>query len=406
MTDATLEGIEVLLGVSGGVAAYKAASLARGLVKLGAGVQVIMTPGATRFVQPAQFAALTGRPCYADTFEDVHRIVHVDVARRADVAIFAPATTNLLARFATGIADDIVTSAFTCLTVPTVIAPAMHTEMWLHAATQAAVTSLRERGAIIVGPGVGALAGGDVGPGRLEDEDVLLDAVVRAVGRDDRPLSGRRVLVTAGGTRERIDPVRFLSNRSTGRMGYAVAEAAARLGADVHLVTAPTVLADPSGVHMVHVESALDMHAAVMELAPTVDIIVKAAAVADFRPAALAPQKLKKDQMAGPDGAVSIALVPNPDILAELGAMPDLRAVLVGFAAETTDLEAHGAGKLQRKGADLIVINDVSRSDAGFGTDTNHAVILGRDDFRHDVPLTSKAELARTILELAITRLP
>ncbi len=400
-----LDDVEVLLGVSGGVAAYKAASLARGLKKLGAGVQVIMTAGATRFVQPAQFEALTGRPCYTDTFTDVHRIVHVDVARRADVAIFAPATTNLLAKMAAGIADDIVTSAFTCLTVPTVIAPAMHTEMWLHPATQAAVDTLVARGAVIVGPGEGELAGGDVGPGRLEDEDVLLDAVLVAAGRAERPLEGRRVVVTAGATRERLDPVRFLSNRSTGRMGYAVAAVAARRGAHVDLVAGPTVLPDPPGVTLTRVESALDMHRAVMALAPSADVIVKAAAVADLRPADVATQKLKKDRLTETDGVVQLSLVRNPDILAELGARTDLRAVLVGFAAETTDIEVHGRAKLERKDVDLIVINDVSRADAGFGTDTNHAVILGRDGFRHDVDLTTKTALAEVVLDLATARL-
>ncbi|WP_370326271.1 bifunctional phosphopantothenoylcysteine decarboxylase/phosphopantothenate--cysteine ligase CoaBC [Euzebya sp.] len=404
----SLAGREVLLGVSGGVAAYKAASLARGLKKLGADVQVILTGGATRFVQPAQFEALTGRRCYTDTFSDVERIVHVEVARRADVAIFAPATTNLIAKFAAGIADDLVTSTFTCLTVPTVIAPAMHTEMWLHPATQAAVRLLAERGATIVGPGEGELAGGDVGPGRLEDEDVLLEAVLRAAGRADHPLSGRRVVVTAGGTRERLDPVRFLSNRSTGKMGYAIAEAAAAVGATVDLVAAPTALADPPGVTTTHVESALDMHAAVMALAPAADVIVKAAAVSDFRPVAVSDQKLKKDAWTGSgaegDG-VTLELARNPDILADLGRRDDIDAVLVGFAAETTDVESYGRGKLESKGADLIVVNDVSQSDAGFGVDTNRVVILGRDGFRRAVDLASKRAVADVILDLAAERL-
>ena len=394
-----LSGLRVLLGVSGGVAAYKAASLARGLKKAGAEVQVIMTGGATRFVQPDQFAALTGRPAHTDTFTEVHRIVHVEVARWADVAIFAPATTNLLAKFAAGIADDIVTSAFTCLTVPTVIAPAMHTEMWLHAATQAAVATLAERGAIIVGPDEGELAGGDVGPGRLVDEPELLEAVARAAGRGSPgPLHDLRVLVTAGGTREAIDPVRYLGNRSSGKMGHAVAEEALARGARVTLVTTAGLPASP-GVEVVPVTTALEMHQAVMAHADTADIIVKAAAVADFRPATTAAQKIKKA-----DGVPVIELVPNPDILAELGALPDRRAVLVGFAAETTDVEAHGRDKLARKGADLIVVNDVSASDAGFATDTNRAVILGRDGGRREVDLVSKRALAGILLEEAAAR--
>ncbi|MGI9018845.1 MAG: bifunctional phosphopantothenoylcysteine decarboxylase/phosphopantothenate--cysteine ligase CoaBC [Euzebya sp.] len=403
MTD-PLSGCEVLLGVSGGVACYKAASLARALVKAGAGVQVVMTRGATQFVQPAQFAALTGRPCYTDTFTDAHQIIHVDVARRADVAIFAPATTNLIAKFAAGIADDLVSSVFTCLTVPTVIAPAMHTEMWLHPATQAAVELLEQRGARIVGPGEGELAGGDIGLGRLEDEEVLLQAVIDATGRHDHALSGRRVLVTAGGTRERLDPVRFLSNRSTGKMGYAIARTAAAMGAEVELVAAPTALLDPAGVHLTHVESAQDMHDAVMALAPQMDVIIKAAAVADFRPAVLARNKLKKDVLVA-DGNPRIELVPTIDILAALGRRDDLGAVLVGFAAETTAAEENGRAKLQRKNADLLVVNDVSQHDAGFATDTNRAVILGRDGFRQEVPLTSKSSLARVILDLAGQRL-
>lgn len=394
-----LSGLRVLLGVSGGVAAYKAASLARGLKKAGAEVQVIMTGGATRFVQPDQFAALTGRPAHTDTFTEVHRIVHVEVARWADVAIFAPATTNLLAKFAAGIADDIVTSAFTCLTVPTVIAPAMHTEMWLHAATQAAVATLAERGAIIVGPDEGELAGGDVGPGRLADEPELLAAVARAAGRGaPGPLQDLHVLVTAGGTREAIDPVRYLGNRSSGKMGHAVAEEALARGARVTLVTTAGLPAS-DGIEVVGVTTALEMHAAVMARAADADIIVKAAAVADFRPATTAAQKIKKA-----DGVPVIELVPNPDILAELGAMPDRRAVLVGFAAETTDVEAHGRAKLARKGADLIVVNDVSASDAGFATDTNRAVILGRDGGRREVALVSKRALAGILLEEAAAR--
>ena len=390
-----LSGVRVLLGVSGGVACYKAASLARGLKKVGAEVQVIMTAGATRFVQPDQFAALTGRPVWTDTFAEVHRIVHVEVARWADVAIFAPATTNLVAKFAAGIADDIVTSSFTCLTVPTVIAPAMHTEMWLHPATQAAVATLAERGAVIVGPDEGELAGGDVGPGRLADEPDLIEAVVRAAGRADGPLRGAHVLVTAGGTREAIDPVRYLGNRSSGKMGHAVAEEALARGARVTLVTTAALPASP-GIEVVPVTSALDMHAAVMARVVDADIVVKAAAVADFRPASTATHKIKKA-----DGVPTIELVPNPDILAELGAMPDRRAVLVGFAAETTDVEEHGRAKLARKGADMIVINDVSAHDAGFATDTNRAVILRRDGGRRDVALTSKRELAAILLEEA-----
>lgn len=388
----------VLLGVSGGIAAYKAAALARALIQAGASVQPILTDHATEFVGAATFEGLTGRPTYRGVLTDAHRILHVRLARDADVAVFAPATANLLAKFAVGLADDLVSSAFTCLTCPVVVAPAMHTEMWQHPATQANVDTLRSRGTRIVGPAEGELAGGDVGPGRLADVDELLGAVVAALTPPSGPLTGRRVVVTAGGTREPIDPVRFVGNRSSGKMGYRLAEEALRRGAVVDLVTAPTALTVPRGAGVHHVETAEQMRTAVRELAAKADVVIKAAAVADFRPARYHEQKLKKET----DDLATVQLEPTPDILAELGRDKHDRhggPLLVGFAAETDLEEERGREKLHRKGLDLIVINRVDATDAGFGVDTNRALLLVADGRRTDVPLTSKAELATVICD-------
>jgi len=393
-----LRGSRVLLGVSGGIAAYKAASLARGLVKAGAQVQVILTGAATEFVGAATFECLTGKPAHSAVFDDVHRILHVRLARDADVAVFAPATANIIAKFALGLADDLVSSVFSCLTCPVVIAPAMHTEMWQHDATQANVATLRSRGARIVGPDDGELAGGDVGPGRLADEALLLAAVAEALRPPVGPLVGRRVVVTAGGTREPIDPVRFIGNRSSGKMGYALAREAYRRGAVVDLVAGPTALEDPPGVAVHHVETAEEMRAAVLPLAVDAAVVVKAAAVADFRPAKYHEQKLKKDE----DDFAQVPLERTPDILAELGADTTAEAtgrVLVGFAAETDLEEERGRDKLHRKGLDLIVINRVDFADAGFNVDTNRALLLSGDGSRLEVPLTTKDRLAAVILD-------
>jgi phosphopantothenoylcysteine decarboxylase / phosphopantothenate---cysteine ligase len=389
-----LAGRHVLLGVSGGIAAYKSASLARALVKAGATVQALLTQSATQFVGPATFAGITGRPAYTGVFDEAHRILHIRLAREADVAIFAPATANLIAKMATGLADDLVSSTYTSLTVPVVVAPAMHTEMWLHPATQDNVALLQRRGVHIVGPDEGELAGGDVGPGRLVDEDVLLDAIAAALGGATGPLAGTHVVVTAGGTREPIDPVRYIGNRSSGKMGYAIAAEAARRGATVDLVSGPTALGAPPGVVHHPVETALQMRDAVTKLAEDADVVVKAAAVADFRPASYSEQKLKKDEI----DLSTISLQRNPDILSELGAA-DHRRILVGFAAETDLEEERGREKLDRKGLDLIVINRVDMADAGFNVDTNRALLLGKDGLRDEVPLTTKAQLATVICD-------
>jgi len=393
-----LAGRHVLLGVSGGVAAYKAAELARGAIRAGATVQAVLTEAAGRFVGPATFAGLTGRPAHTGLWSEPERLLHVRLAREADIAVFAPATANLLAKFAAGLADDLVSSVYTCLTCPVVVAPAMHTEMWQHLATQRNVARLVADGMRVVGPGEGALAGGDVGPGRMaEPVDILAvlgAALDRTAAAPAGPLTGLSVVVTAGGTREPIDPVRFIGNRSSGKMGYAIAAEARRRGARVALVSAPTALEPPADVEVTQVETAVQMREAVLGLAARADVVIKAAAVADFRPAVYAEHKLKKDS----DALASVALVPNPDILAELGARPG-HALLVGFAAETDLEEERGREKLHRKGLDLIVINRVDMADAGFNVDTNRALLLSRDDRRREVPLTTKAELARVILD-------
>jgi phosphopantothenoylcysteine decarboxylase / phosphopantothenate---cysteine ligase len=394
-----LTGLHVLLGVAGGIAAYKAASLSRILLKEGATVQVVLTTVGAQFVGPATFEGLTGRPVYQGVLAESHQVLHLRLAREADVAVFAPATANLLAKFAHGIADDLCTAVFLSVTCPVVIAPAMHTEMWQHPATQDNVAVLARRGARIVGPVSGALAGGDEGVGRLADEHEIVEAIAKTTHRVEGPLAGRRVVVTAGPTHEPIDPVRFIGNRSSGKMGYALAGEAARRGAVVDLVSGPTHLAAPAGVSVHHVETALQMRDAVIRVAEKAEVVIKAAAVADFRPARYHDQKLRKDV----DEVAEVKLVRNPDILAELGADKNGR-ILVGFAAETSldekgSEEERGRDKLHRKGLDLIVVNRVDRDDSGFAVDTNRAVLLGADGSRVEVPLTTKAGLARIILD-------
>ena len=393
-----LAGRHVLLAVSGGIAAYKAAALTRALIKAGASVQALLTPAAATFVGPATFEGLTGRRVPGDVFSGAGEVPHIDLAREADVAVFAPATANLLAKLAVGVADDLVTSTALMLSCPVVIAPAMHTEMWEHPTTRSNIATLRSRGVHVVGPDTGELAAGDVGQGRLAEEhdivSAVADALASARSADDSAFAGRRVIVSAGGTREPIDPVRFIGNRSSGKMGYALAREAARRGADVDLVAAPNHLADPPGVRLHHIETAEQMHDAIMRLIDDADIVIKAAAVADYRPGRYSEQKIKKDA----DDLAEITLVRTPDILAELGERKDGQ-VLVGFAAETDLAEDHGRDKLHRKGLDLIVVNRVDVADAGFTVDTNRAVLLRADGGRRDVPLTTKDRMAGIVCD-------
>ena len=386
-----LRGRRILLGVTGGIAAYKAAILVRLLRLRGASVRVVMTRSAERFVGPATFAALSDHRVYTDLFEEPGVVLHVRLAHAADVAVVAPATANVLAKLAQGIADDLLTSTLLEATCPLVLAPAMHTGMWEHPATQANVSALAERGARVVGPASGPLAAGDEGLGRMtEPEDIVaaIEDVLAAAG----DLAGRRVVVTAGPTWEPIDPVRFVGNRSTGKMGFAVAAEAYARGADVTLIAGPGTVDPPPGPELVRVTTAGEMRSAVVEAMADADALVMAAAVADFRPEEAAGSKLKKEQ-----GPPEIRLVPTPDILAELGSAGS--RVLVGFAAETDDVEEAGREKLRRKGLQLLVANEVGREGTGFGSDTNRAAILAADG--DDVPMRewTKRELASAICD-------
>jgi phosphopantothenoylcysteine decarboxylase/phosphopantothenate--cysteine ligase len=400
---AALAGARVLLGVSGGVAAYKAASLARALVTAGAQVQAVLTEAAAEFVGPATFASLTGRSVPTGVFEDAHRVLHVRLARDCDVAAVVPATADVLAKMAGGLADDLLSSTLLCVTAPVVVAPAMHAEMWQHPATADNVAALASRGVTVVGPHEGALAGGDTGAGRLADEPALLAAVAaaRRRGEPDRSLAGRRAVVTAGPTREPLDPVRVLTNRSSGRMGYRLAAELARRGAAVDLVAGPGEQPDPAGVAVTRVETAQEMHAAVLDRAPAADVVVGAAAVSDYRPASASGHKLKKEAGEPPP----IELVANPDILADVGARRRPDQVLVGFAAETDDAEAHGKDKLARKRLDLVVVNRVDQPDSGFEAETNRALLLDADGARGELALSTKAELAAAVVDRVVARL-
>jgi phosphopantothenoylcysteine decarboxylase / phosphopantothenate---cysteine ligase len=382
-----LAGRRVLLGVTGGVAAYKAALVARALRAEGADVTVVMTEAATRFVGPETFAALTGRPVHTSLWDRPGDVLHVRLAREADVALVAPATANAIARLAHGIADDLLTSTLLEATCPLVLAPAMHTGMWEHPATRGNLELLRVRGVRFVGPVSGPLAAGDEGPGRLAEPEDIVAAVRAAVSGGSGDLAGTRVVVTAGPTHEPIDPVRFIGNRSSGKMGMAIASEASRRGAAVTLVLGPGTVAAPSGVELVRVDTADEMRAAVEAAVQGADALVMAAAVADFRPVAAADDKLKKDA-----GVPEVRLERTADILAGLAGRDDL--IRVGFAAETTEVEGAGRDKLAAKRLDLLVANEVGRAGTGFGSDTNRAAILAADG--RDVPMRTwtKTELA------------
>jgi phosphopantothenoylcysteine decarboxylase/phosphopantothenate--cysteine ligase len=395
-----LQGRKIVVCVTGGIAAYKVGHVVRALRAMGADVRVAMTRRAHRFVGEQTFAALSGNPVHSDLYGGGPDIAHIELARGAALIIVAPATANIMAKMTAGLADDLVSAVLLTARCPVLVAPAMHTEMWEHPATDANVATLQSRGVWLVGPGAGPLSSGDEGPGRMAEPEDIVQEAARLLGAGD--YAGRTVLVTAGGTQEPIDPVRFIGNRSSGRMGFAVAAAAARRGAKVTLVRGPTELDPPRGVDVVPVKTAEEMRAAVLDRAPDADLIVKAAAVADFKPDRRADRKLKK--AAGPPDVV---LVPNPDILAELGHSPELRkrgGVLVGFAAETESdpdrLAALAHGKRTSKGAELIVANDVSSPDSGFNVRTNRAVIAGPDGTK-DLGLVSKEALAEAILEEA-----
>ena len=395
----TLQGKKVILCVTGGIAAYKVVYVARGLTELGADVRVVMTPSAERFVGAQTFAALTGNPVQTALFGDGPDVPHVELARGADLVVVAPATANSIAKMALGFSDDLFSATVLTARCPILIAPAMHTEMWEHPATIANVETLHARGVHMVGPAVGALSSGDSGVGRMSEPEEIVSAAERVLATA-QDLDGRRIVVTAGGTQEPIDPVRFIGNRSSGLMGVEIADEAAHRGAKVTLVIGPSNVPIPAGIDVVRVHTAQEMRDEVFARAPDADAIVKAAAVADWQSDIHADKKMKKA-----DGPPKIQLVPTPDILAELGAAPEARkpgGVLVGFAAETEpDPDALGEvamSKRSSKGADVIVANDVSSHDSGFGVPTNRAVIATSRGV-HDIGLVTKKALARALID-------
>lgn len=383
----------VVVGVTGGIAAYKTCELVRVLVKRGHGVKVVMTEAATRFVSPLTFRTLSAEPVTVSMWADSPEaaVHHVSLAEEADVMVIVPCTANVLAKLSCGRADDMLTTTALATEAPLVVAPAMNVHMWRKDVTQRNVAALRSRGAVIVEPTRGELACGDVGEGRLAPVDRIVEAVEAELVRA-RDLAGKHVLVTAGGTHEPIDPVRFIGNRSSGKTGFAIAEEAARRGARVSLVAGPSNLPDPFGCEVVRVHTALQMRAAVLARADAADAIVMSAAVADFRPAVVAADKIKKA-----DAPAAIKLERNPDILAELGARAR-RGVLVGFAAETTNVEANARAKLDDKGCDLIVANDVGDPSLGFGTDENSVLFITRSSVERSGVLPKRA-IARLVVD-------
>ena len=391
---APLAGARVLLGVTGGIAAYKAAELARELMRAGAEVQPMLTESGERMVSRATFAALTGRRVPASVWDDPAGVEHVALARWGQVLVVAPATAHTLARLAAGLADDLLTNVALAFGGPVVIAPAMHTEMWEHPATQASLQTLEARGVRVVPPASGPLTSGDVGPGRLAELDDLVAGVAAALAPSEAGgLAGTRVLVSLGGTREPLDPVRYLGNRSSGRMGAAiVAEAVAR-GAEVTAVAAATAVDPPAGARLVRVETAQQLYDAVLAEAGTQDVLIMAAAVADFRPKRVAEGKLKKDQ-----GVPEVVLEPTPDTLAELGRRRRPDQVLVGFAAETGDHLAGARRKLEAKHLDLVVLNHVEGANSAFGADDADAYLVDADTVE-ELPRTSKAAIAARLLD-------
>ena len=392
-----LAGRRIVLGVSGGIAAYKAVEVCRRLTDAGAHVQPVLTEDATRFVGAVTFSALAAEPAQTSLWEGPSPIPHTRLGQGADLILVAPATARVLGKYAAGISDDLLTATLLATRAPVVVCPAMHTEMWEHPAVQDNLAVLQRRGVHVVPPAVGRLAGGDEGAGRLAEPGDIVAAVERVLTPPD--MDGVRVLVTAGGTREAIDPVRFIGNRSSGKQGFAIADEAAARGASVVLVT--TVRRPvAAGVEVVLVESAAEMEDAVLTRSGDADVVVMAAAVADFRPKATADEKIKKH-----DGVPEIVLEPTTDILAALGRQKRAGQVLVGFAAETSKVVDRAAEKLHQKNVDLIVANDVAAPGAGFEHDTNCVVLLDRHGLEQNVPLTDKREVARLVLDAVVSRL-
>ena len=389
-----LKGKTVVLGVCGGIAAYKAVDVVSRLVKCGAAVHVIMTAAAAQFVTPLTFREISGQPVYTTMWEDpkLWNVEHIALARRADLFVIAPATANMIGKIANGIADDFLSTTVMATTAPVLLVPAMNTEMYLSAATQTNLKTLADRGFHLMTPESGPLACGTAGIGRLPESSAIVERIAAHFSAG-KSLQGVRLLVTAGGTREAIDPVRYIGNRSSGKMGYAIAAVAAERGAEVILVSGPVSLAAPTGVTRVSVESALEMRDAVLAAFSTVDIVIKAAAVADYRPDVVAEQKIKKQS-----SNMTVNLIKNPDILAELGSSKSSQ-FLVGFAAETQDLAKNATEKLRRKNLDMLVANDVTQAGAGFESETNIVKVFYQDGVSEELPQMSKRELAAVLLD-------
>ncbi len=392
-----LNGKRILLGVTGSIAAYKAVELLRELVNHGAEVQVVMSEAATRFVAPLTFETLSRQPVLLDMFSLVYgsHIGHIEATARADLFVIAPATAHTIAKLAYGLGDDFLTNIYLASRCPVMLAPAMDSDMYQHAVIQENLQRLRDRGVHIVGPASGELASGLTGPGRLVEPPEIVEAIERLLV-SLRDMAAEVVLVTAGPTREPLDPVRYLSNRSSGKMGFAIAEAAAARGAKVVLISGPTALTPPGGVDVIHVETAQQMYDAVLAKLPAATVVIKAAAVADYRPKRVAGRKIKKDE-AVPD----VTLESTPDILAEVGKRKE-RRILVGFAAETEDMVANARKKLQRKHLDLMVANDVSQPGAGFDGDTNIVKIVDAGGGVEELPLQAKRSVADRILDRVV----
>lgn len=395
-----LENKHILCGITGSIAAYKVCDWVRSLQREGAEVRVVMTKSARKFVAPLTFAALTGNAVHGSMFaaQDEERIPHISLARSSDLILVAPATAQTIARLAHGLADDLLAAIVLASEAKIVVCPAMNSRMYLHAATQENLGKLREYGYLVLEPESGMMACGEEGPGRLPEWHQVRDAIITALTPQE--LAGKTVLVTAGPTEEPLDPVRFLGNRSSGKMGYAMAAVARQLGARVILVSGPTRLAPPAGVELINVRTAAEMYREVLSRFDVADIIVKAAAVSDFRPAELSAGKIKKS---GED--ISLQLTPNRDILHKLGEIKDQRPrppLLIGFAAESGNLVEYGREKLQKKNLDFIVVNDITAADSGFGVDTNRVIILDRQEGQTEFPLLSKEETARGIWRLVL----
>ncbi len=392
-----LQGKNIVLGVTGGIAAYKSCDIVSRLIKQGANVDVIMTKSACQFVAPLTFQTLSRRPVTTDTFASIEywEVEHIALAKKADLFLIAPATANILAKMAQGIADDMLTTTLLATKAPLLIAPAMNTQMWQHPATQQNLETLKQRGAQVVGPEGGMLACGDVGAGRMSEPETIVDTVVRLLSAP-QDMQGLNVLVTAGPTREKLDPVRFLSNHSSGRMGYAIAEAARRRGAKVTLITGPTSIEKPD-VDVVSIQSTKELYDAMMLRAKKQDIIIQAAAPADFTPLSVSDEKIKKQ---GRD-TLQLSLMSTPDVAKAVGEEKQPGQILIGFAAETENLLDNARAKLAKKNLDMIVLNDVTQPGAGFGVDTNIVTFVTQTTLEA-LPKMSKAEVADRLLSRAL----